>query len=197
VAIRDLLCSCPLCGHTAGIRRAGRAERCTGCNARFLRGGGARIVAVTPDGRRFVRPAADWLDLAGIAEPPPDGCLGPERVSIRIAEGLAPIRAHGELLGWSERFGPSRHGTLTLTPDALEFRGDQPQVDVWRLAELTAVQPSSSSLQIKARGRPVAAVRFNDGSVRLWEERIKHAIRILHRAAGRGEIVEFHPRITS
>jgi hypothetical protein len=60
MAVRDLLWACPLCGLTGGIRRHGRGERCTGCDAAFSRAAGADIRARSA-GRTFVRPASQWL----------------------------------------------------------------------------------------------------------------------------------------
>jgi hypothetical protein len=62
----------------------------------------------------------------------------------------------------------------------------------WSLGDLTAVQPSSTSLQIKARHQSVVAVKFVNSSSRLWEERLQVALRKYYR--GR-QIIDFQPRI--
>jgi hypothetical protein len=62
----------------------------------------------------------------------------------------------------------------------------------WPLADLTAVQPSSTSLQIKAKRRPVVSFKFVYSSSRLWEERIQLALRQHYSTR---EIIEFQPRI--
>ena len=97
-------------------------------------------------------------------------------------------------MGWIETFGPFRDGLIALDEDGLSFRGADLTLQ-WPLDQITAVQPTSSALQIKARAQPVAALRFLEGSVRLWEDRLQTAIRELWRRAGRGEITEFQPCI--
>ena len=87
-----------------------------------------------------------------------------------------------------------RDGLIALDEDGLSFRGADLTLQ-WPLDQITAVQPTSSALQIKARAQPVAAIRFLEGSVRLWEDRLQTAIRDLWRRAGRGEITEFQPCI--
>lgn len=59
----------------------------------------------------------------------------------------------------------------------------------------TAIQASSSSIQIKARGEPVVSFRFPEDSPRFWEELLQEALRRFYRERGMGEIREFQPRI--
>jgi len=115
---------------------------------------------------------------------------------MRVATGAIPLKRSGEYLGAIERMGERQSGTLTLTTRSLEFSGDTGTI-TWLLDELTAVQPSSSSLQIKARGRPVVSVRFPSDSPRLWEILLTNGLRELYRSSGRGEILEFQPRIVT
>jgi hypothetical protein len=119
------------------------------------------------------------------------------RVLLREAHAARPLRDGPELLGFVERFGPARAGRLELGSDALRFAPDagEPPV-VWPLLDVTAVQPASSALQLKLRGRPVVSLKFLDSSVRLWEQGLHRALRTAYRAAGRGEIVEFQPRVS-
>jgi hypothetical protein len=66
----------------------------------------------------------------------------------------------------------------------------------WPLESLTAIQPSSSALQLRARGHTVISVRFLAASVLLWEHWLQEAVRRRYHALGKGEIAEFQPRIS-
>ena len=107
------------------------------------------------------------------------------------------VRHRGCFVGRVERLGSPRPGTLRLTCDALEFAPASGPVRRWPLAEISAVQASSGTLQVKPRRQPLAAFRFPEGSVRLWEELLREALRRFYRSAGRGEIMEFQPRIVA
>jgi hypothetical protein len=145
-------------------------------------------------GERIALPAVQWLQRLP-ARPANWGPPEPAAVRLKIASGTHAIARHGELLGWIDRLGPVRRGILSLDDDHLRFRTQDGSTLQWPLDEITAIQPSSSSLQIKARGRPVASLGFPQASVRLWEDAIQDFIRRRWRAAGRGEIVEFQPMI--
>ena len=67
----------------------------------------------------------------------------------------------------------------------------------WSLLDLTAIQLSSSTLQLKARRYPVVTIRFAVSSPKLWEERLQAAVRAAHARAGHGDIIEFQPRIVT
>ena len=62
----------------------------------------------------------------------------------------------------------------------------------WPLSEITAVQPSSTALQVKARRQPVVSIKFSSSSSRLWEERLQVALRQHYSTR---DIIEFQPRI--
>lgn len=195
MAIRDLLWVCPLCHTTGGLRPVRRADRCANCATLFRRGKGAEIVAVQPSGAVTRLPAREWLERIPPVDPADQPTeLGPERVFLRTVVRMEPVHQNTELIGWFERFGPKRPGTLHLLTDRLRFDGEGGAVE-WPLDRLTAVQPTSSALQIKARNTQVAAFRFIDGSLRLWDTGIQEAVRRTWRNAGRGEILEFLPRI--
>jgi len=204
VAIRDLLWACPLCGAEEAIRPSGKAEACTGCGAIFRRGRGAEIVATPPGGQAIVRHAADWAhDLAPVRLAGEPGGGGEEAeieyrraaVTARFAKGYAPVHLGRRFLGRIEQFGPARDGTLLLSSRALAFVPAGAASHRWLLEDITAVQPSSGVLQIKIRRQPVVSFRFAEASVRLWEEALQTALRRFYLASGRGEIVEFQPRI--
>jgi hypothetical protein len=174
-----------------------RAEACRACRATLTRGAGATIVVRAPGRAPDARPAAEWCEalpaLNGDDEPL-DG-----HATLRAAEPVErPVQQDGELLGFIERFGPQIRGVVTLAEDAIHFQPEDGGPErSWRFADLTAVQPASSALQLKARGEPVVSLRFTSCSVRLWERRIQNALRRLFRETGRGEIVEFQPRIST
>lgn len=194
MAIKDLFWACPLCQAVGALRSAGRHDRCAQCGASFRRGRGARIVADTAAGARLEHEPAEWLRRipASVNGGPP--VLGPERARVRVARAARPLRGRGELMGWIETFGPFRDGMIALAEEGLSFSGPGLTLH-WPVDRITAVQPTSSALQVKARGQPVAGIRFLEGSVRLWEDRIQAAIRALWRRTGRGEIAEFQPCI--
>ena len=193
MAIKDLFPACPICLRIGAVRTIHGRDQCRACGARFRRGRGARIIATTATGD-VERDAVDWLArLPATANGHPAN-LGPERARVRVALGIAPLRRRGELLGWVERFGPASQGTITLDEERLAFRADARAIQ-WPIERITAVQPSSAALQIKARGQPVASIRFLETSVRMWEDAIQSAVRALWLREGRGTIAEFQPCI--
>lgn len=205
MAIRDLLWACPLCGAEGGIRPVGKREACRACGARFRRGRGSNIVAEAANGTSRTLPAAEWADMlppieefAARLEPSgADGALYRTRVRARTATGESVIRLDSVYLNRIEQFGPPREGVLALLADRLRLDPDDGEAEEWAFDELTAVQPSSSTLQIKARRRPVVSFRFPEDSARFWEEILCATLRRYYREAGRGEIVEFQPRIVA
>lgn len=200
MAIRDLLWACPACHRVESISDDGL---CHGCGARFSRGRGARIRAVTGGRTREEYPATwlsmlPWPDLDGEGRTLPPGLEPPFRQMgvVRLATGQAPLRRGPELVGFVERFGPATRGGIVLTGENVIFRPlDGRDGWLWPLVEVSAVQPSSSAIQIKARSRPVASLRFEAGSIRLWEQRFLYCVRRAYAAAGQGEIVEFQPQV--
>ncbi|MBI4410739.1 MAG: hypothetical protein HY561_13605 [Gemmatimonadetes bacterium] len=203
--IRDLLWACPQCGTERGIRQNGRRETCTACGTEYRRGRGSTIEARDARGLRITLPATTWMQRLppvrfGEGESGEGGggeSAYSERVQVRFAAGVTAVRRATELLGWAEHFGEARTGILTLTRDGLAFHADDDEVREWPLALLTAVQPSSSTLQLKPRGEPLVSLRFLEGSARYWEELLQLALRRFYRRSGLGEILEFQPRIVA
>lgn len=203
--IRDLLWACPECGTIDGIVPLKRGEEeCQACGARFRRGAGATIEATLRDGTRVARAASEWAaklpdpesafvvaDRAATAT----GLIREADVLVRFASGYRTVHRGREYLGRIERLGPRRPGKLRLYPRELELVGPDDERRAWPLERITAVQPSSSSLQIKVRNEPVVSFKFVNSSPRLWEELICAALRRLYRERGLGEIIEFQPRI--
>lgn len=199
MAIRDLLWACPNCGTFGALRNGGnRSDLCSHCGTRFRRGEGALIDATHTDGRTETADAAAWLGrLPAIEERYPPGSpetLGPEPVRVRTMAGFRPVMENGELLGWAERMGPKAKGTVSVTPDALVIQTPG-STESTPLSEIRSVQPTSSSLQIGRRGRPLVAIKLSGASIRLWEAVLRIRVREAYRTAGYGEIVEFQPVI--
>ena len=59
------------------------------------------------------------------------------------------------------------------------------------------MQTSSSSLQVTIPSGELIQLRFSLDSPRRWEQLLKAALQKAYREAGRGEIVEFQPRIVT
>lgn len=159
------------------------------------------IVARPPDGGQPVaRPVAAWVerlpDPTLLAELADDGRWD-ERVEARFARSETSIHDGGVYLGRVEELGPAHPGVLRLRPDRLIFEVDEGAPRTWPLERITAVQASSSTLQLKMRDEPVVSFRFPAGSLRFWEERLQQTLRRLYRREGRGEIVEFQPRVVA
>ena len=186
--IRDLLWGCVICGALESLDMVDRVERCAKCGAKYRRVQGAAI-AVEVEGRGVeTRSAAEWT-----AQLPPIPITGSAECLLRSAESSMTVTSYGEYLGRIERFGNFRFGTLTLTETALKFEPrDGENGFEWPLGDLTAIQPSSTALQIKARRQPVVSIKFSNSSSRLWEERLQAALRKYY---GGREILEFQPRI--
>lgn len=206
MAIRDLLWACPQCGREGGLQPArDRAEVCTACRTTFRRGRGASIVAVTPDGTSLELSPAEWVgrlpDLESIerfrADRPEHAALHEERARARFVDGERIIRKGRTFMNRVETFGPYIDGRLRLDAMRITFRPDRGEARGWTLDSITAVQPSSSTLQIKARGEGVVSFTFPDGSARFWEEIVCLALRRRFRQTGKGEISEFQPRIVA
>lgn len=196
MAIRDLLWACPACGEPNGLVPAGRGEACRKCGARVRRGPAATIIVEAPGQPSVARPAWAWCDAL-----PQLDANGPINLRgsaiLREAEDAWPLKEGSRLLGFVERFGEKIQGTVTLDAQAVRFAPDDGGPErVWPLLDVTAVQPASSALQLKVAGQHVVTLRFIDSSVRLWEQRIQEGLRRAFRAAGRGDIVEFQPRVS-
>jgi hypothetical protein len=134
------------------------------------------------DGEGFVLPE-------GVTPPYRQPCVG------RIARDFAKVSRRGGFLGWMELYGPKIRGEFLLSDfrASLEAHG---RVE-WSasLIDFRAVQPASASIQISVCDGAIVSLKFPRGSVRLWEQRIKHAVRNVWRANGRGEIHDFQPHI--
>jgi hypothetical protein len=166
-----------------------RIEQCTKCGAKYRRAHGASITVEVAGRGIETRSAAEWTSQLPAVSP-----TGTAECLLRTAVADLKIRAYGAYLGRIERFGDFQFGQLTVTDTALRFDArDADGSFEWPLGELTGVQPSSTSLQIKARKRPLVSVKFVNGSSRLWEERLQNALRQHHKGC---DIIEFQPRVS-
>jgi hypothetical protein len=195
--IRDLLYACVECGREGGLKptqEKPRAEVCERCSTRYTAAGSGLIRVERPRQPAEVKHPSEWLDLLkGLAGPPDHGHR--DRVVVRIAERMRPYRHAGRYLGHIEEFGDAEEGSLTLHNDALVFTRGDSERRTWHLDDVTAIQPTSATLNLKIRRGPLVALRFPDASPLLWEERLRAAIQDRFTASGRGDILEFQPRI--
>lgn len=199
MAIRDLLWACPHC-RSFGTLRAGkrRTDVCQTCGTAFERAERATLRITFPDGRTETREAADWeLRLPSIESrypPENDETIGPVPVGVRTLTAICPVRDSGRLIGWAERLSPRAAGTASLSAIEMVVQiADRHESTA--LADITSIQPSSSSLQIGRRNRPLLSLRFTTVSVRLWEAILQTRMANVFRQAGRGEIIEFQPLV--
>jgi len=200
VALIDFVYACPICG--GGVREEKEREavlRCTCCAATLQRergqdGKGTLHLKVPGREDRFLSLAEVGALLAQQWEGSGVPSLEAE-VSCRFSVAELPIRFEGELIGYHERYGPPRAGQLRLEGPRLRFIERERGVHHWPLLDLQSLQGASSQLQITLRGGSVVAFRFRGDSPRRWEEGLRLALRQLWRETGRGEILEFQPRI--
>jgi hypothetical protein len=154
------------------------------------------------DGERADVLAASFVAGGGssheLSEPPEgDGTSIQAAASMRIATGERTLWAGGAVLGYIERLGRRTVGTLRLSHEGLAFVEDGGRVHSWALEDVRALQGSSSTVQISPATGGVVSFRLRSDSSRRWEDLLKDRLRALWREQGRGEIVEFQPRIRS
>ncbi|MFW6205769.1 MAG: hypothetical protein ACOC5I_00890, partial [Gemmatimonadota bacterium] len=119
------------------------------------------------------------------------------RVRTRRVTGSDTVHGEDGYLNRIELWGDEATGRLELRADRLVYEGDDGERAEWPLESVTAVQASSSTLQINRRRLPLVSFRFEDDSIYLWEELLHAALRAFYRRTGRGEIVEFQPRVVT
>lgn len=205
MSLRDLLYRCPSCGQDPVEGRKDRV-RCPACHTIYERGGGpARIRVRVRDGEPRSVPAHRLVqsvqDQGGPfpAARTEDGSIRYEsEARVRRARGEGAVHYRGHLLGFAEKLEKGRTATLRLADDILEVTetGGEGVASRWNVLDLRAVQASSSSLQIYTVAGDLVHFRFVDASPVRWEALLQGVLRRAYRKAGRGEIVEFQPRIT-
>jgi hypothetical protein len=207
MALKHFLYACPWCGELP-LEGVGTTARCPGCGRSFVQAGSDPLIRVTVEGGepRTYPPGELSRRLSALAVPERltrvtgPGVLLEARVTARFALQEEPIRTGNRLLGMVEKFGPLRPGRLGLHPDRLHFlaEGDGPLEDrdhAWALRDVRAVQTSSSAIQFAPVSGGVLTFAFEDASPLLWAECLEARLREVWREEGRGEILEFQPRI--
>jgi len=201
LALTDFLYRCPHCG-TDPLEGEKTRASCRACGSRFE-------AAPRDGGIHIVSREGTWIDPAWklAADMEKQGAPLPESsrhesefahealARARFSNRQDPLRHRGRLLGFVERFGPPVKGTLRITPDLLRFDARDRTSHEWPLGRIRALQAASSSVQITLDRAVLVSFRLEDDSTRRWEELLSHALRQLWRREGRGEIVEFQPRI--
>lgn len=202
--LRTLLYRCPRCGQDPVEGRKDRV-RCPGCGCTFERAGsrGRIRVEVTEEKTKEILASRllEAIDAQGGPLPAArtsDGAIDYRaRVSVRRAGGQEALRRGDEVLGFVERFGDPSPGVLRITDEALELVREGAHRARWNLLDLQAVQASSSSVQIFTPARELVQFRFETDSALRWEQLLYAVIRSAYRNAGKGEVVEFQPRIAT
>lgn len=203
--LKHFLYRCPLCGRDP-VEGQGDRVRCDGCGTVFSRGRDrpSRIRIRKKDGEeREVPPGELAREIDARGGPMSrarrdDGSVDYRtEVELRLGEGEKPVRYRGEVVGFTERLGAPEPGVLRVTDEALVFLQDGQPSRQWNLLDLGAIQTSSSTLQISPRGEEVVQFRFLLDSPRRWEDLLRELVAEAFRAEGRGEIVEYQPRIVA
>lgn len=203
MGLKTLLYRCPLCGQDPVEGRKDEV-RCPACGTRFERGDARSSIRVErKEGTPKSVPArrlADAIDEKGgplLAARDGEGGIRYEAdVVVRRAVEERPLRYGGALLGFIERLEGGTPGVLRVDDVTLELAEEGRLRSRWSLMDLRAVQTSSSSVQIRAATGEVVDFRFVEDSPRRWEGLLHELLRRSYRRAGRGEIVEFQPRIS-
>lgn len=204
MALKDVLYRCPYCGHDTMAGRKDHAH-CASCGRSFLRGPAPSRIRVEEEGversvsaRKLVERVTSFGEPVSGDGADDRGARLPRetRVRVRWAVGEETVRLGGELLGFTERLGAPSEMLLRLTASALELLGDADRRRRWNLMDLRAVQASSSSLQVYTLAGELVHFRFLEDSAFRWEVLLQETLRAAYRAAEKGEIIEFQPRIT-
>ena len=110
---------------------------------------------------------------------------------------MEPVKLGGEVVGFVEALGSAQRGWLDVTDRELTFRAeDTTELAVTPLDSIRAIQTSSSSLQV-GTDRGLSQFRFETDSLRRWETLLRELVRREYLRRGRGEILEFQPRIVT
>ena len=195
-----LLFRCPVCGHDPTEPKSDRVF-CPDCRCTFepaTPNGETRIRVRHEEGTLEVQAAVLTRRIqrfGGAGTRADDGGVYRARAQVRarFITGEAPYRLRDRLMGFIERIGPPERGELVLDGDTLGFEGESPRE--WRLDEMTALQTTSSSVQISFVDESVVSFRLEEESVRRWEDLLRRALSRHWAEQGRGEIHEFQPRI--
>jgi len=209
--ISHFIYRCPSCGHHPMRHRKGAAY-CDACSRSYAQGKGRGMILVREGAGaphevpawEVARAVDAFAKAPGVTAAVDSGAVDSDvidsdaiqtKVEFRRALSETPLYRRGALLGFVEQRGPRLTGTLTLEGATLAFRGDDGTEWQSRFLDLRAIQASSSSVQVSPVGGGVITLRFVADSPRRWEDLFKREISSAWRDAGRGEVVEFQPRI--
>lgn len=193
----DLIYRCPMCGADAMREENDRVAGCRAC---------ARVYEHIPERGRIRVEGHDGSVLevdvedlvAGTARADVGEVVAPVvavDAVVRVARDEESVTYRRTLIGFVESRGPALSGRLSLHHDRIDFKPDAEPALTWPLLDVRALQTASASVQISPLGGGVVTFRILGDSPRRWEELVRSRIRNAWRAAGRGEIVEFQPRI--
>ncbi len=99
-------------------------------------------------------------------------------------------------MGFAERFGQVHAARLSLDPERFLIETRTEDAFDWPLETLTAIQPSSKTLQLN-HADGLVSIRFLGDSVRRWEALLQRYVRERWALLGRGRVAEFQPRIVA
>ncbi len=209
MALVHFLYRCPFCGHDPLEGEGGAVALCSGCGRRYEQGehpGRIRVTAGEGEvaeilGFDLSRKLSELGGPIPRAERPDGRWVYGAPVEASFSTRETPVRWQSRVMGFFERLRGGVPGELRLDGDRIHFlpgegegsmRGDTRE---WPLLDLRSLQAVSSALQLTGREGELAHFRFRGDSPRRWEDLLRAAIQREWRAAGRGEVVEFQPRI--
>jgi len=199
--LHHLLYRCPECGHDP-VRPSESGAVCPECDARFVRGTGARIQISARTGKRSAS-AGELIDaIDGWDERVPtvldeDGNLDyGAHIHYRRAVGQGVALVGDQVAGFYEEFTDRTGGNIHANEEGLTLRDDTGDVLAWGWEDLRAVQTSSRSLQINVHPEGLFDLTFESDSPRRWENLMHRALRNHYRARGL-EVMEFQPRVVT
>ena len=203
MGLADFLYRCPRCGHDPMARKGSRVA-CPSCGAVFSPSTGGRILIEQADRSPALVPAKELgriLDSLGGPLTAATDAQGRIRYGTMVLAsagvGMEPVRLGGEVVGFIEALGSAQRGRLEATDRELSFRAEAAaESAVTPLDSIRCIQTSSSSLQVGI-DRGLSQFRFEVDSPRRWETLLRELIRREYRRQGRGEILEFQPRIVT
>ncbi len=202
--LRHVLYRCPDCGHDPVAGEKDEAT-CPGCGTTFARPGrGSRVRVTRSHG------GEEWAGLHALVDRirAGGGALARARaedgslrysadVTVRRSTGEEPAYLDGRVIGFFERMGSDTQGALTVTDDGLDLLTGTGERLSWPFDAVRALQTASASVQISLADGSVVQFEFLDDSPFRWEELLRFALRQWHREQGKGEILEFQPRIVT
>lgn len=201
MGLTDFLYRCPVCGKDPVEGQKTRA-RCPDCGARFEaapRDGGIHVAVGDETRIEAAWTLADSMEEKGGAVARATSGEGTLEYSataaVRFSTEQRTLRHRGSVLGFIEEFGPATAGRIRITDEALFFEEEGGREHVWHLMDLRAVQTSSSTVQVTLQDGRLVSFRFSDDSTRRWESLLYYVLRRCWKELGRGEILEFQPRI--